>query len=202
MVRRRASSLLSWMLCTALVGLAAPFVVAEEEKKVEQAKASEATRPAEKGDVIVITNEYLEKRFGGEEDEAGEATARTDAATPATAGAGSEKAGTKTTSTQPVDPLAWMANRKAAQAEWQRQVSEAEAEVAEARKKVADLEYRLRATRIPFLARPEIPEDEREEWKSQSASERAATTQSQLDSARTELDAATQKLERLNGQRP
>ena len=55
---------------------------------------------------------------------------------------------------------------------------------------------------LVILARPEIPEEERQEWKAQSASERAATTQSQLATARSELDAAVQKLERLKSQKP
>jgi hypothetical protein len=194
--------MMPWLICLALTGFAGTSLVAEDEKKAEEETAKAASRPTDEGKVIVITNEYLEKRFGGDESEVEEGAPSPEAAAPASPAAGSETAGKTSTVTQPVDPLTWMENRKAQQTDWQRQVSEAEVEVAEAQKKVADLEYRLRATRIPFLARPEIPEEERAEWKAQSASERAATTQSQLDTARAELDTATQKLERLKSQKP
>jgi hypothetical protein len=205
-----ASKLLPWLLGVALVVLAGAVGIAEEEKKADPKAAEKAEKKvaADDDEVLVITNDDLKRMFGEPEETKTDAPAETEAAQAAPGEPGATPAVTAKESDEaaeggePTDPLKWMEQRKAAQADWQRQVAEAERAVEKARKRVSDLEYRLRATRIPFLARPEISEKEKEEWASKTAPERAELTQTQLDEARAELAAAEQELARLRTQSP
>lgn len=91
------------------------------------------------------------------------------------------------------DPLKWMQEQKAAAAQRQQQVKEAEATVVEAEQKLADLEKRLLALRNPFLARPEKPKDD-ETWNEADGQERVRRTDKALEDARTELADAQKAL--------
>ena len=207
-----ASALLPWLLCIVLVAAAGPAIAGDEDKK-DDAKSSEkaqkeagAKGAAESGrsdnddEAVVFTNEDLERLFGGDESES-----TIDDAAPAAGKPPAVRPGTRDEKPKPADPnkpLLLLEEQKAQQAEWSRQVAAAEADVEAARKKVTDLDYRLRATRNPFLARPEIPEDEQGKWSGLTASERAARTQQQIDMAREELETAQSKLDALRARRP
>lgn len=198
MMRRLAFNLVPWMLClTLVIGTGSAGVALGQDKKDTEDAASKTDK-----DSAVITNDDLERMFS--EPQAAPADALelpAEEKKPALRTATPANPGDKP-APQASDPLKWMQDRQARQAEWERQVAEAEQEVTDAEQKVTDLEYRLRATRIPFLARPEIPQDEESEWAGLSASERAALTQQQLDTARDELATARQKLSSLRSQRP
>jgi predicted nucleic acid-binding Zn-ribbon protein len=103
---------------------------------------------------------------------------------------------------QDADALQWMEKRKAQQADWQRQITEAEQKVSGLQLKIADLEKRIRATRNPLLARPEVPDEEKDDWASKSAPERVKLSQEQLDQAKTELAEAQRELNHLRNNRP
>jgi hypothetical protein len=211
MHRKPASNLLPWLLVLVLVAFLAPVAVAEEEKKEEPKTEEKAAEPAKAkpdspadpvasektgSEVEVFTNEDLDRLFGGAGEEEtvlppAEGTPA-DGAVPAEAGPGEPA--------QPADPLQWMQDRSARAAERQQQIAEAEAAVSAATRRVADLEKRLLALRNPFMARPEIPDDEREEWDGQGAKERVDSTEEQLQQAREELQTAEQELARLRSQ--
>jgi hypothetical protein len=215
MHRKAPPTLLPWLLCLALTAFFLPAAAAEEEKKEakEEQKAEEQADPAgagadahadpeqESSETRVFTNEDLERLFGGGElDEeparpsgegspaAGEAAVQRPAG-PATGGGA-----------QAADPLQWMQQRETSEAERRQQIADAEAAVAAARQKVADLEKRLLAVKNPFLARPEIPDDEKSDWDGMSGPERASATEEQLGNARDELQKAEQELARLRSQ--
>jgi hypothetical protein len=208
---KRSSKLWPWLLCVSLVFFSAAAGFAEEEKKDDSKSSEKSEKKADKPkeeEVKVFTNEDLEKLEGPAgpiimpirpDDAQPPQAAQGEGAQP---GVRSAEPTQGDAEAQPTDPLQWMEQRKARQAEHQRQLAEAENAVANAKQKVTDLEYRLRATRIPFLARPQIPEDEREKWSEKTASERAEYTQTQLDAARTELAQAEQTLAQLRAQAP
>ena len=220
---KRVAKLWPWLLSLSLVLFAAAAGFAEEEKKDQAKPPEKAEQKADKAkaeakeaeEVKVYTNEDLEKLTGPfgpiiepVRDEDAQPAETPQLAEGEQAQPGVEP-GVRPTepkeqpeAAQPTDPLEWMEQRKARQAEHQRQLAQAEQAVADAKKKVADLEYRLRATRVPFLARPEIPEDEREAWSEKTAPERAELTQKQLDEARAELAKAEQALAQLRAQTP
>lgn len=217
MHRKPASNLLPWLLCVALAVFLAPAAFAEEEKKEEKKAAEEAAEPAKSeaespaaaadakkdcAEVEVFTNEDLERLFGRgeettpetgpEEGEPADGTARPEPRpVEPVQGAGTA---------QPADPLQWMEERKTRQAERQEQIAAAEAAIGAARERIADLEQRIRATKNPYLARPQIPDDEKSDWDGMSAPERVAAAEQQLQEAREELRKAEEELARLRSQ--
>jgi len=69
--------------------------------------------------------------------------------------------------------------------------------------RVRELEARILAVRNPFLPRPQVPEEMREEWESLSAPGRVELTERQLDEIRRQLEASRARLARLEaGQAP
>jgi hypothetical protein len=217
---KRASKLWPWLLCLSLVFFGSAAGFAEEEKKDDSKSKEKSEQKADKKEedkeeVKVFTNEDLEKLTGPagpiimpmpprEDAQEGAAQAKEGAATDPGAQPGVRVAEPSPAGQpdQPQDPLQWMEQRKQRQAEHQRQLAEAENAVTSAKQKVADLENRLRATRIPFLARPEIPKDEQEAWSEKTAPQRVEHTQAQLDAARAELAQAEQALAQLRAQAP
>jgi hypothetical protein len=217
---KRASKLWPWLLCVSLIFFSAAVGFAEEEKRDDSKSKEKSEQKADKEEddqeeVKVFTNEDLEKLTGPAgpiimpmppREESAEGATQAEEGVPTEAGA---QPGVRVAEPspavqqdQPQDPLQWMEQRQQRQAEHQRQLVEAEHAVASAKQKVADLENRLRATRIPFLARPKIPEDEQEAWSEKSAPQRVEHTQAQLDAARAELDQAEQALAQLRAQAP
>lgn len=210
MDRKSASNLLPWLLSLALVAFLVPAAVAEEEKKEEQKATEEAAKPAKaeaespadpaapekkRSEAEVFTNEDLERLFGGAEEET---VPPPDGAAPAEGAVPPETRPQEPA--QPADPLQWMQDRGDQAAERQQQIAGADAAVTAAKQKVADLEKRLLALRNPFMARPDIPDDEKDEWDGQGTKERVDTTEEQLRLAREELQTAEQELARLRTQ--
>ena len=211
MMRRPDCSPVILVLCLVLVLGTGAALATEEKSESKKAESEQTAKPAREGggkkadDVVVYTNDELERMFS-EPATPPKGALSLPAASPAEddgePAVRPANPGQKPAQGQPADPLKWMQDRQAREAEWSRQVAESEQEVRDAEQKVADLEYRLRATRIPFLARPEIPEEEQGEWEGLTAAERAERTQQQLDEARAELAAAQQKLGALRAQKP
>jgi hypothetical protein len=71
-----------------------------------------------------------------------------------------------------------------------RAIAEAEQAVAAARERVKELENRILALRNPYMARPEIPEEEKADWDSMGTGERIKNSEEQLAQARKDLEAA------------
>jgi len=205
-----------WLISLALVVLLLPAALAEDEKKEEPKPPEKAAEPAKTGEESptgeevqkdlsegrVFTNEDLERLFGGEAEEeivppAAEGVPGEGAAPPErrpVEPVPGEAAG------QPTDPLQWMQERQAREAQRREKIAEAEAAVTAAQQKVSDLEKRLLAIRNPYLARPDIPEEEKGEWDAMGAQERVDATEEQLRQAREDLQTAQQELARLRGQ--
>jgi hypothetical protein len=225
MDRNNASRLWIGLLCAAVLVFAGVAGASDEQKKDddaaaekngERAEGKDAARgEGESDEVLVFTNEDLERLFADTE---AEAKSRPLDLPPAKNGAEqAEPAGGQAAPEPPVkqvepsgaagneqfaDPLQWMADRKAQRADWERRVAEAEQEVATLQERVTELEKRILATRNPLLARPKIPEEEKEEWDSGTAPERVEKSQEQLDQAKAELAEAQRELTRLRNSRP
>lgn len=216
MDRKTVFNLMPWLLGLALVALLLPAAVAEEEKKEEkkapektaepakseaQPPAAQAAREKDCSEVKVFTNEDLERMFRGEEVEPDPSSAE---AAPAEGAAPPERRPIEPAAgsgaAQPTDSLQWMQDREARQAERRQQIADTEAAVAAAQQRVADLEKRLLATKNPFMARPVIPDDEKEKWDSEGTKERANATEEQLSQAREELQKLEQELAQLRSQ--
>lgn len=212
---KHASKLLPWLLGLALVGGLLPAAVAEEEKKPEEKPPQKSAEPAEtkpaspavteevKKDAEegrVFTNEDLERLFGGEGEEVFEPAPQP---APAEGAAPAERTPlqpTEATPQAPADPLQWMQAQQAREAERRQLIAEAEAAVVAAQQKVADLEKRLLAIRNPYLARPQIPDEEKADWDAKDAKARVDSTEEQLRLAREEVQKAQQELSRLRSQ--
>jgi hypothetical protein len=185
---------------------------AKQDDSTKQDAAGKGNKPAPSEerkqadeDVVVITNEDLERMFSDPAAPPEGALSLPPADTPAGEGEPAARPSDKAPSgsaPQAADPLKWMQDRQARQAEWSRQVAEAQQAVSDAEARVADLQKRLLATRNPLLARPEIPDDEKEEWAELNGPGRVELTQQQLETARAELAEAQQKLARLQSQKP
>jgi hypothetical protein len=189
------------VLTAALFVLPVPAEEGTEEKATEaEATEAEATREeAREAASGVITNETLERLFGPAP-EAPPTPVKEEAAPPAPAAESGEAApegGTTPAERPPTDPLELMRERQAQAAEKRRLIAEAEQKVTAAKQRVADLEKRRLAIVNPFMARPEIPADEKEQWDSEGSQERLATTDGQLEEARQQLADAEGELGRL-----
>ncbi|HKQ62868.1 MAG TPA: hypothetical protein VJS92_16365 [Candidatus Polarisedimenticolaceae bacterium] len=148
------------------------------------AKASRArTKKA-----LAYGNEDLVRMYGEPKAEPEQAAA------PVPAPPGAE--GAKPATADPTaDPLAWLEQRKAKQAERGTTVQQAQAEVTRLEQKVAGLEKRILAVKNPLLAPPQAPEDDDGSWAKQGNGDRLKRSEDELAAARQELDAARQKLQ-------
>ncbi len=97
----------------------------------------------------------------------------------------------------PPDPLKQIADEKARAADLEAKTAEAEKKVADAQQKVRDLEKRRLAVANPFMAPPQVPDEQREQWRKMNGVERLAETDAELAKARKELDDATAALQKL-----
>jgi hypothetical protein len=95
------------------------------------------------------------------------------------------------------DPVQVMENEEARKDARQLQIAEAQRAVAAAEARVRDLERRALAVKNPFLARPEIPDEDRAAWDKMTAPERLKLTEDQLKAARDDLERAKARLDQL-----
>ena len=95
------------------------------------------------------------------------------------------------------DPLSRLQQQQTEQAERMRLIVETKQKVADAKKRVRELQQRILATKNPLLARPRIPEEERAEWSGQGAAQRVRNSEDKLRLAREELEKAKANLTRL-----
>jgi hypothetical protein len=186
------------LLAAALFALPALTEEGTEEKAAEGEATREETREAASG---VVTNETLERLFGPAP-EAATAPAKEETAPPTPAAESGDappppEGVTTPAEKTPTDPLELMREKQAKAAEQKRLIAEAEQKVSSARQRVADLEKRRLAIVNPFMARPEIPTDEKEQWDSEGSQERLTTTDRQLEEARQQLAEAEGELARL-----
>jgi hypothetical protein len=209
MMPEHARKLSSLVLGVALVATLTPAGFAQDKSEKAEAKADtqrDATKPPASGgkaaeskageeEVLVFTNEDLKRLFGEEEPgtppaEPGQAPAagRSD---PPPLRPGEPAA------QPPTDPLTWMADRKARAEERQKRIAEAEKAVADGEARVSELEKRMLAVKNPYLARPEISDEEKEGWDEMDAVERVKRTEDDLAQARKDLVQARQELRQL-----
>jgi len=139
----------------------------------EKAKEPEKNK-TDKEESLSFTNEDLKRRYsGGEKKESSEATPQssTSEKTPDDGGAAALKK---------------MFAERDSRKDNAGKVAEAEAAVAAARERVAQLEKKKLAIVNPFLARPAAPEDEEEaeRWKAMNGPERVAAADGELVEAR------------------
>lgn len=198
MVPTHAPKPLVWLLTMAV---ACFFSIACATEKDSEQKDSETARksaePAEQ-EAAVYTNEDLDKLFG--EEGSTEQTALTPEEE-----SGEEREPVmemKVVEPQPAekvvsDPLNLMQQQQALSEERTRIVAEAELAVANARARVKQLEQRVLALKNPYMARPEIPEEERADWDSLGTRERREKTEEKLIQAREELKAAEAELAKV-----
>jgi len=127
---------------------------------------------------------------------------------PADAVPGAEKAAEgKTAPGQadaPVDPLIWLQQRQLAEREHREAVTVAEAALAAARQRLADLQKQWMATRNPFAARPTLSDEEKAERSksSETAAERHERTEQLVKEASAAVSAAEAELARVRAGRP
>jgi len=192
MTSRFAHRVFAALACVALVTLAPAW--SEEPtkpKSPERTGAEKSEKSEKKEEAKVYTNADL----------------RRPAAPPATDGESADSAATPPSpaeqATEPAtkapaetDPLAWIKDRQAQQAERERLTQEVELRLAEARTEVAAVEKRIAAIRNPFLAPPKPPEDD-EEWAGQDNVERLASSENELEEARRKLSEAEAELREL-----
>jgi len=125
----------------------------------------------------VITNEFLEARYGG----AQAAMGVSGSAMPA--GAASAVAIAP-------DPLQAIADARARDADRARRRVEARAEIVRLEARVAELERRWLAVRNPLLPPPVVPDELRDEWDGWDSVQRDVRTTADLERAREALAAA------------
>lgn len=189
---RRFSSFRIPLLVMALLALPA-FATekAEEAEKPADNPYMKAIPKKNEGESKpkVYSNETLREMYGGAP--SAESTA------PATAPTGDGAAAPATPAAPPAgDPLKQLLDRERAREDHTKKIASAEARVAQAQAKLADMEKRRLAIRNPLLARPAAPEGEESQWSGMSGPERVARNeelmreaQADLQEARAELDA-------------
>jgi hypothetical protein len=167
---------------------------AEEPQEQTEAAGNEANESDGREEVKVYTNEDLQRLFGDEELEESELPPEEEPAEqqPAPAVAVEQES----PDTGPSDPLSLLQQQQAQDQERSRSRAEAEQAVATAQSRVTELEQRILALRNPFMARPEIPEDEKSEWDSMGTADRLKKTEEQLSRAREELAEAQKELQK------
>jgi len=131
---------------------------------------------------VVITNEWLESRYGGAE---GPVSAVSGIATPAGTAAGGDTGAGESVE----DPLAEIADEQARERTRNLLIARLDGSIAEAEAKIADLERRILAIRNPFLPRPAVPPDQAAEWDALTPTQRIERTQAEIDDLRRRLEA-------------
>ncbi len=81
-------------------------------------------------------------------------------------------------------------------------MADAENQVMQARQRITDLEKRKLALKNPFLARPDEPEENAEQWQAMDGDQRVHQTEIEMQSARDALAQAEAELDRLRGSGP
>jgi hypothetical protein len=170
-----------------------------DRPKSDYVRAAEAAaaRSAERGKPLVFSNDDLPPAVGGSTPAGSPSPSQPQPATsPSSPEPGAPTAPGEATD----DPLTWMEQRAARQAEQARMRGEADAAVAAAQSEVQRLERELLAARNPFVGRPpgsadstETPADPRE---------RQAQLQSRLKAAREALREAVARRDSLRRERP
>jgi len=94
------------------------------------------------------------------------------------------------------DPLKQMQDETASAAALQTQIADAEKKVAEAEQKVRDLERRRLAVANPFLAPPQVPPEQADQWKKMKGNERLKATDDEIVQAQKELEDAKAALQK------
>jgi hypothetical protein len=95
------------------------------------------------------------------------------------------------------DPLAELAESQREAREHNQLITVAQTRLAEAEKRVADLEQRKQSITNPFMARPQPLEEEGVDWGTMTAPKRLAWTSEALEAARKERVEAQQRLSKL-----
>ena len=95
------------------------------------------------------------------------------------------------------DPLAEIEKANSVRQTLALQRGRLQADVDEARARVAELEKRLLAVRNPFLPRPQLPADEERIWTTLDGAQRAARVEAQLEQARRDVEKAEADLAAL-----
>jgi hypothetical protein len=162
----------------------------EERRKRETTVPPSPTREAaiKATETTVITNEILERLYGGAADapDSGVQVVGTRERLLA-----EEQAG--------LESLERFRQRQARERTLESRISEARAEVAAAEAEVERLEKRALAVKNPYLARPVITEEEAEEWNRMDNAQRLRKTEEDIRQARERLEAAREELARLEG---
>lgn len=125
----------------------------------------------------VITNEYLEARYGGAQAAMG------------VSGSAMAAAAVSAAAIDP-DPLQAIADARAREADRARRRVEARAEITRLEARVAELERRRLAVRNPLLPPPVVPDELRDEWDGWDSVQRDIRTTADLERARAALTAA------------
>lgn len=95
------------------------------------------------------------------------------------------------------DPLAALDEQRAAAAGRATAIAAAERDLAEKEALVVELDKRLLAVKNPLLPRPQLPPDEAEAWKTLDGVGRMRRVESQLATARADVESARSKLDTL-----
>ena len=104
---------------------------------------------------------------------------------------------------EPVDPLKWMQDRQARQADYERRRQEAEDAVAATTAEVASREKILLEFKNPFLPRPQLPPDEADTIRSMSSNvDRVKWAEGKLADAKSKLSDAQKHLDDLKANPP
>lgn len=176
----------SVVLTVLVLGALAVPAFAEEKARGPYDRVATG-RPPVKGETKVYTNSDLARLFGiAVEEDREEPAAETAPATPET------------------DPLIWLQQRQASRQGHLEAVADAEATLMAARKKLAELESQLLATRNPFSARPVLSDEEKKIRRQggETAAERNERTQDLVQEAREAVSAAEADLARKRAERP
>ncbi|MDH3592779.1 MAG: hypothetical protein OER88_12915 [Planctomycetota bacterium] len=164
---------------------------ATDSKKKKSAIAQAVTRERGRKPARVFTNEDLEKLTGLGPEQPRIKPPSPDAPPPPKKKTAAEKAAEDGRAPGFADTE----RRAARAADLDRRRSAAEARVLLAEQRVSALERRLLQIRNPYLARPEIPEDEKEAWDALDGAGRAALTERQLAGAKKDLAEAREAYE-------
>jgi len=103
---------------------------------------------------------------------------------------------------KPVDALQWLQDSEARRADYQRRVSQSEADVAIANASVADWERTSLAFKNPFLARPKLSPEDAQTIAAMNGAERVRWADGRLGAARAVRDAAQKNLAALKANPP
>jgi hypothetical protein len=164
-----------------------PFLAAARSKAVTDA------------DVVVITNDDLSKLSGGGVYVVKPAVSAESAAADAADASAASTEPSPAEAPADVDPLVWMQQQREQKQQQADAVAEARKKVGELEARKAELEKRLRAVRNPYLPRPQVTEKEDEghgtKWNDLSGPERVSRTETELQQVEDELAAARTALD-------